>query len=76
MLPLAAPGVVAVVVLTFILCAGEYLYALAFISPTAQKIISSGVPTELIRGTWSTGNPCRPPSYWSPYRSRWSSTSS
>jgi multiple sugar transport system permease protein len=50
MLPLAVPGMVAVVVLTFILCASEYLYALAFVSPTAQKVLASGVPTELIRG--------------------------
>ncbi len=50
MLPLAVPGMVAVVVLAFILSASEYLYALAFISPTAHKVVSTGVPTELIRG--------------------------
>jgi multiple sugar transport system permease protein len=49
-LPLAVPGVVAAVVLTFILCASEYLYALAFVSPSTEKVISTGVPTELIRG--------------------------
>jgi len=50
MLPMAIPGMVAVVVLAFILSASEYLYALAFVSPTAQKVVSTGVPTELIRG--------------------------
>ncbi|MEU5939667.1 ABC transporter permease subunit [Micromonospora sp. NPDC047548] len=49
-LPLVVPGLVAVVVLAFVLCVSEYLYALAFVSPTAQQVVSTGVPTELIRG--------------------------
>ncbi|WP_344615283.1 carbohydrate ABC transporter permease [Dactylosporangium salmoneum] len=49
-LPLAVPGVVAVVVLSFVLCASEYLYAIAFVSPTAGKVVSTGIPTELISG--------------------------
>jgi len=48
--PLAFPGIVAVVVFAFTLTASEFVYALAFISPTAQKPLSTGVPTELIRG--------------------------
>jgi multiple sugar transport system permease protein len=48
--PLALPGVVAVVVFAFTLTAHEFIYALAFISPSASKTISIGVPTELIRG--------------------------
>jgi multiple sugar transport system permease protein len=49
-IPLSLPGVVAVVVFAFTLTAHEFIYALAFISPSAHKTISIGVPTELIRG--------------------------
>jgi multiple sugar transport system permease protein len=49
-IPLALPGIVAVVVFAFTLTAHEFIYALAFISPSANKTISIGVPTELIRG--------------------------
>jgi multiple sugar transport system permease protein len=48
--PLALPGIVAVVVFAFTLTAQEFIYALAFISPSDAKTISIGVPTELIRG--------------------------
>jgi multiple sugar transport system permease protein len=48
--PLTFPGVVAVVVFAFTLTASEFIYALAFVSPTSQKVVSTGVPTELIRG--------------------------
>jgi multiple sugar transport system permease protein len=48
--PLTFPGVVAVVVFAFTLTASEYIYALSFVSPTTEKVISTGVPTELIRG--------------------------
>jgi len=49
-IPLAFPGIVAVIVFAFTLTAHEFIYALAFISSTAEKSISIGVPTELIRG--------------------------
>ena len=49
-IPLAFPGIVAVVVFAFTLAAHEFIYALAFVSPTSQKTVSVGVPTELIRG--------------------------
>jgi multiple sugar transport system permease protein len=49
-IPLALPGVVAVVVFAFTLTAHEFIYALAFISPSSGKVISTGVPTELVRG--------------------------
>jgi multiple sugar transport system permease protein len=49
-IPLALPGIVAVVVFAFTLTAHEFIYALAFISPSTSKTISIGVPTELIRG--------------------------
>ena len=48
--PLTLPGIVAVVVFAFTLTAHEFIYALAFISPSGSKTISIGVPTELIRG--------------------------
>ena len=49
-IPLALPGIVAVVVFAFTLTAHEFIYALAFVAPSAHKTISTGVPTELIRG--------------------------
>ena len=48
--PLLFPGIVAVVVFAFTLTASEFIYALAFVSPTSEKVVSTGVPTELIRG--------------------------
>lgn len=48
--PLTFPGVVAVVVFAFTLTASEFIYALAFVSPTSEKVISTGIPTELVRG--------------------------
>ena len=48
--PLAFPGIVAVVVFAFTLTAHEFIYALAFISPSANKTVSIGVPTQLVRG--------------------------
>ncbi|MGH9069316.1 MAG: carbohydrate ABC transporter permease [Acidimicrobiales bacterium] len=50
LLPLAYPGIVAVIVFAFTLSASEFIYALAFVTSTAQKTISIGVPTELVRG--------------------------
>ncbi len=49
-LPLSFPGIVAVFVFSGTLSASEFIYALAFVSQTAQKTISVGVPTELVRG--------------------------
>lgn len=49
-LPLLFPGIVAVVVFAFTLTASEFIYALSFVSPTGEKVASTGVPTELIRG--------------------------
>ncbi|HEU4542227.1 MAG TPA: carbohydrate ABC transporter permease [Jiangellaceae bacterium] len=48
--PLLFPAVVAVIVFAFTLTASEFIYALAFISPSSEKVVSTGVPTELIRG--------------------------
>jgi multiple sugar transport system permease protein len=49
-IPMAMPGIIAVVVFAFTLTAHEFIYALAFVSPSAHKVISTGVPTELVRG--------------------------
>ncbi|MGH3320170.1 MAG: carbohydrate ABC transporter permease [Streptosporangiaceae bacterium] len=50
LVPLTYPGMVAVIVFAFTLATGEFIYALAFVSTSAQKTVSVGVPTELIRG--------------------------
>lgn len=49
-MPLSRSGVIAVVVFTFALTLHEFIYALTFISSSAQRTISVGVPSELIRG--------------------------
>jgi multiple sugar transport system permease protein len=49
-IPLALPGIIAVIVFAFTLSAQEFIYALSFVSRSSEKTISIGVPTELIRG--------------------------
>ena len=49
-LPLSLSGVIAVIVFTFTLTLHEFIYALAFVSSSAQRTLSVGIPTELIRG--------------------------
>ncbi len=49
-MPLSLSGVIAVVVFTFTLTLHEFIYALTFISSSANKPISVGVPIELVRG--------------------------
>lgn len=56
-LPLALPGIVASVVFAFGLSLHDYIYAAIFISSSASRTVSAGVPTELIRGDvfyWQT----------------------
>ncbi|PXY24531.1 sugar ABC transporter permease [Prauserella flavalba] len=48
--PLAFPGIVAVIVFAFTLTASEFIYALAFVAPTEEMTVSTGVPTQLVRG--------------------------
>jgi multiple sugar transport system permease protein len=48
--PLVFPGIVAVVVFAFTLTASEFIYALAFVAPTDSMPVSTGVPTQLVRG--------------------------
>lgn len=49
-MPLSLSGVIAVTVFTFTLTLHEFIYALTFISSSAERTLSVGVPTELIRG--------------------------
>lgn len=49
-LPLSLSGIIAVVVFTFTLTLHEFVYAMTFVSNSAQRTISVGVPIELIRG--------------------------
>jgi multiple sugar transport system permease protein len=47
-LPLSISGILTVVVFSFTLSMHEFIYALAFVSSSALKTVSIGVPTELI----------------------------
>jgi multiple sugar transport system permease protein len=48
--PLALPGLLTIIVFAFTLTTHEFIYALAFISTSAQKVVSTGITSELIRG--------------------------
>ena len=49
-LPLSRPGILITMIFAFTLSMQEYLYAMAFVAPTDQKMVTVGVPTMLIRG--------------------------
>jgi multiple sugar transport system permease protein len=49
-LPMAVPGIICAVLFSFTLSWNEFIYALTFVSSTANKTITSGVTVELIRG--------------------------
>lgn len=49
-LPLSLPGILTIVIFTFTLTLQEFVYALTFVSSSAQKPITLGVATDLIRG--------------------------
>lgn len=49
-LPLSGSGVIAAIIFTFTISLHEFIYALAFVSSSAARPISVGVPIELIRG--------------------------
>ncbi len=49
-LPMAAPGVICAALFAFTLSWNEFIYALTFISSTAQKTVTVGTVAELIRG--------------------------
>lgn len=50
LLPQVLPGIGACSVFAFSLSLGNYIYAATFITSSASRNISAGVPTELIRG--------------------------
>src|SRR5215469_7787358 len=49
-IPLSMPAILTAVIFTFTLTLQEFVYALTFISSTAQKPITLGVTTDLVRG--------------------------
>ena len=48
--PISVPGILTVVIFSFSLVLNDFVYALAFITTSSAKTISTGVFTELIRG--------------------------
>ncbi|MBX3071838.1 MAG: carbohydrate ABC transporter permease [Thermomicrobiales bacterium] len=49
-LPVSLPGILTVIVFTVALTLHEFVYALAFVTSSSEKPVSTGVTTELIRG--------------------------
>jgi len=49
-LPVSLPGILTVVIFSFTLTLHEFVYSLAFVQSSAEKTVSVGVFTELIRG--------------------------
>jgi multiple sugar transport system permease protein len=49
-LPLSVPGILTVVIFAFTLTMQEFVYALTFISSSAEKPVTLGVATDLVRG--------------------------
>jgi multiple sugar transport system permease protein len=48
--PISLPGILTVVIFSFSLVVNEFVYAITFISTSADRTVSAGVPTDLIRG--------------------------
>jgi multiple sugar transport system permease protein len=48
--PISIPGILTVVIFTFSLVINEFVYAVTFISSSASRTVTVGVPTDLIRG--------------------------
>jgi len=48
--PISAPGILTVVIFTFSLVVNEFVYAITFITSSANRTLTVGVPTDLIRG--------------------------
>jgi multiple sugar transport system permease protein len=49
-LPLSVPAILTVVIFAFTLTLQEFVYALTFISSSAEKPVTLGVATDLVRG--------------------------
>ena len=54
-IPLSLPAILTVVIFTFTLTLQEFVYALTFISSSAQKPITLGVATDLVRDIFFWG---------------------
>ena len=55
--PISLPGILTVVIFAFSLVLNEFVYALTFISSSADKTVTTGMYTEMIRGDvyyWQT----------------------
>jgi|DewCreStandDraft_1066081.scaffolds.fasta_scaffold02745_5 multiple sugar transport system permease protein len=50
LVPVSLPGLLSVVIFAFTLSMQEFIYALTFVSSAAQKPVTLGVATDLIRG--------------------------
>jgi multiple sugar transport system permease protein len=48
--PISIPGILTVVIFTFSLVVNEFVYAITFITSSANRTLTVGVPTDLIRG--------------------------
>ena len=48
--PISMPGILTVVIFTFSLVVNEFVYAITFITSSANRTLPVGVPTDLIRG--------------------------
>jgi multiple sugar transport system permease protein len=49
-LPVSIPGILTAAIFAFTLSMQDFIYALVLISPSSQKVLNTGIPTELIRG--------------------------
>ncbi len=49
-LPVSIPGILTAAIFAFTLSMQDFIYALVMISPSDQKVLNTGIPTELIRG--------------------------
>ena len=49
-LPVSIPGIMSVVIFAFTLAMQDFVYALTFVSSAAEKPVTLGVSTDLVRG--------------------------
>lgn len=49
-LPVSVPGILTAAIFAFTLSMQDFIYALTLISSSKEKILNTGIPTELIRG--------------------------
>jgi multiple sugar transport system permease protein len=49
-LPICVPGILTAAIFAFTLSMQDFIYALVMVSPSSQKVLNTGIPTELIRG--------------------------